>query len=296
MVKSKCLREQKMLWMNRERLLEGYKYEKAKQMIIAGNAEEAIPLIVNAASWGHVQSMVELGDILTANKGSDAYYPYCYEDGLDWYKLAASCNDEKAIGRIGNITGKRFVPKQIYREYQLAQLASSSLLILLVLAFFIMKMDLLASLVVLFTMKNIIDGFYVLNNLFELGNMRSPKHVTDPYKVYVSHNNSTIVGIGIGLAASMPCSMLLFATAASSFLWPTILRLFLLWIGIITVLVLLYLLVLIKRKASVTNTKFVKLLTGIGLIEHSKWSKRSQNIIQISVIIVILFCFLILII
>lgn len=278
-----------MLWMNKERLLEGYKYEEAKQLIIAGYTGRAIPLLVNAASLGHVQSMVELGNILTTDRESNAYYPYSFEDGLDWYKLAASCNDEKAIEGIESLTGKRFITKQIYKEYMLAQLGSSSLLMLLGLAFFIMKLNLLASLVVLFTMKAIIDGFYVLNNLFELGNMRSPKHITDHGKAYVSYNNSTIVGIGIGLAASMPCSMLLLASGASSFLWPTILRLFLFWSGMITVLVLLYLLVLIKRKGSVTNAKFVKFLTRIGLLEHSKWSKSSRNVIQLSIFYIILF-------
>ena len=100
-----------MLWMNIERLLESYKYEEAKQLIIAGYSGKAIPSLVNAASLGHVQSMVELGDILTTNRESNAYYPYSYEDGLDWYKLAASCNDEKAIERIEMLFGCELLSK-----------------------------------------------------------------------------------------------------------------------------------------------------------------------------------------
>lgn len=285
-----------MLWMRKERLLESHKCEQANQLLMIGDMDKAIPLLMNAASLGHVQSMVELGDILTANRGSNAYYPYNHEDGLDWYKLAALCNDEKAIGRIENLTGRPFAQKQIYKEYQLVQLGSSILLMLLGLVFFIMRMDLLASLVVLLTMKTVVDGFYVLMNLFELGNMRTPKYVTDPYKVYVSYNNSTIIGIGIGLAASIPCSIILLASGAGNLQWSTVLRLFLLWFIVITVLVQLYLLVLIKRKASIAMVKYFAFLERIGLIEHSKWSKRSRNVIQLSVIYTLLFCLITLII
>lgn len=274
-----------MLWMNKERMLEGYRYEEAKQLLMAGDSDKAISLLVNAASLGHVSSMVELGDILTSNIGCHDYCPYSYEDGIDWYRIAASCNNQKAIARMKELTGSKFTPKNVYRKYLLIHLFSSLGYFFPAAVLFSRGANLLGCIIVPFTLQAITVGFYMLSHLFEMGNLNIPHFVVmDPFRSYVRENNITVLTITIGLLASILYSVLQLARDTRGISGVSILLLILSWAVVGMIIRLLFILVLIKRKDTFSLGRSMGLLERVGLIKDSKWIKGAQGAVWVSIV------------
>lgn len=270
--------------MSQRKLYARYKYEEAKGLLSNGSCDKAISMLIIGASVGHILSMVTLGDILTtADEGLSNQY-YNLHDGIEWYRIAASCNNEKAIAKMKELTGNNFTPRNVYREYLFVHLYSALGLYLPAALIFSRGVNLLGCLIVSYTLQAIIIGFYVLNNLFEMGNMNIPKISTDPYISYVSYNNSSVLSIGIGLSASILYSIFQLVRDTRGISGVSILLLILSWAIVGMIVRLLFILVLIKRKDTFSLGRSMGLLERVGLIKDSKWIKGAQGAILVSIV------------